>query len=97
VAAPVVGVLILELHLTESRSLKDKRHYVKGLRDRLRTNFNVSVAEIDDQDVWTRSVIAVAAVSASKPYAQGLLEKAESEAAAFLGPFLVSATIEWIV
>lgn len=91
-----VGVLILELHLTESRSLKDKRHYVKGLRDRLSGKFNVSVAEVDDQDMWTRSTIAVATISGSRSYAQGVLDRVESDAAAFLGPFLVSATIEWM-
>ena len=88
--------MILELHLTEARSLKDKRHYVKGLRDRLRTNFNVSVAEIDDQDLWTRSTIAVAAVSGSRAYAEGLFQRVEESASAFLGPFLVSATIQWL-
>ncbi len=94
--APVVGVLILELHLTEAQSLKDKRHYVKGLKDRLRSRFNVSVAEISDQDVWKRGVIAVATVASDRVYAEGLLNKAEEVAANFLGPFLAGASIEWL-
>ena len=44
---PAVGVIIFELNIEDAQSLKDKRHYVKGLKDRLRAKFNVAVAEID--------------------------------------------------
>ena len=44
-----IGVLTLELRLENAHSLKEKRHVVKGLRDRLHNKFNVSVAEIDWQ------------------------------------------------
>ena len=44
---PSIGVIILELRLDDAHSLKDKRHYVKSLKDRLRGKFNVAVAEID--------------------------------------------------
>jgi uncharacterized protein len=93
---PAVGLLILELHLVEARSLKDKRHYVKGLKDRLRAKFNVSAAETADFDVWTRGQISVVCVSASRDYAEGLLRNVENEAARFLGPYLDSATLEWL-
>ena len=49
---PVVGVITFELSIEDAHSLKDKRHYVKGLKDRLRAKFNVAVAEIDQQDSW---------------------------------------------
>jgi len=45
----VIGVLTLELRLENSHSLKDKRHVVQSLKDRLRGKFNVAVAEIDYQ------------------------------------------------
>jgi uncharacterized protein YlxP (DUF503 family) len=93
---PAVGLLTLELHLTESRSLKDKRHYVKGLRDRIRHRFNVSVAETEDHDIWTRSTICVVCVSGSREYAAGLLDQVEADAGNFLGPFLEAATVEWL-
>jgi hypothetical protein len=91
-----VGSLTLVLHLRESRSLKDKRHYVKGLCDRLRSKFNVSVAETDDRDVWKRGEVTVVAVSSSREYAAGLLERVESDAAGYLGPYLESAAVEWL-
>src|SRR5260370_14996009 len=57
-----IGVLTLELRLENSHSLKEKRHVVKGLRDRLHHKFNVSVAEIDCQDLWQRAVVAAGRV-----------------------------------
>lgn len=94
--SPVVGVLILELHLSEAQSLKDKRRYVKGLKDRLRHRFNVSVAEIGDQELWNRGLLAAATVSSDRHYAEQLLQKVEADAADFLGRFLASTSIEWL-
>ena len=91
-----VGVLTLELRIEDAHSLKDKRHVVKGLKDRLRARFNVAVAEIDFQDIWQRSLISAVTVSASRPYAEQTLQQVEREAAALLGPVLVDVTIEWI-
>jgi uncharacterized protein YlxP (DUF503 family) len=93
---PVIGVLTLELHVEASHSLKDKRHVVKGLKDRLRTRFNVSVAEIDGQESWQRSVVAIATVSSDRIHAEGLLQAVENEAFAILGGNLVGSSVEWL-
>ena len=45
---PAIGVLTLHIQVEDSHSLKEKRHVVKSLKDRLRAHFNVSVAEIDN-------------------------------------------------
>lgn len=91
-----IGVLTLELELTEARSLKDKRHWVRGLKDRLRSGFNLAVAEIDDQNLWNRSVVAAVTISASRENAAKVLEAAEAAAASFLGPALIAATVDWL-
>jgi uncharacterized protein len=93
---PSIGVLILELRLEESHSLKDKRHYVKSLKDRLRGKFNVSVAEIDYQDLWQRGLVAVATVSSEQSHAEQVLQNVEKDAALLLGPLLISVSIEWL-
>ncbi len=93
---PSVAVLILELRLEDSHSLKDKRHVVKGLKDRLRTRFNVSVAEIDHQDLWQRAVVAAVTVSSGRQHVEQVLQAADRDAAAFLGAALVAATVEWL-
>jgi hypothetical protein len=91
----VVGVLTLELRIEHAHSLKEKRHVVKSLKDRLRNKFNVSVAEIDDMDLHNSAVLAVAAVSSSRPFAEKVLQSVERETAGLVGPMLIRAEAEW--
>jgi uncharacterized protein YlxP (DUF503 family) len=91
-----IGVITMELRLDESHSLKDKRHVVKGLKDRLRHKFNVAVAEIDHQELWQRSVVAAVTVSSDQTNAESVLQSVENEAVMILGPQLVGATVEWL-
>ncbi len=95
-AVAIIGVLTLEIVLQNAQSLKDKRHVVKSLKDRLRGKFNVAVAEIDYQDLWQRSVVAAVTVSADRVFAEKLLQSVEDEAAALLGSELTGATVEWL-
>lgn len=46
----IVGTLRVRLLLREARTLKDKRQVVNSIRDRLRNSFNVSIAEVENQD-----------------------------------------------
>ena len=93
---PSIGVITFELRIDDAHSLKDKRHYVKSLKDRLRAKFNVAVAEIGDQDVWQRGLVACVTVSPNQAYAEQLLHAVEREAASLLGSVLVDATVEWL-
>ncbi len=58
-----VGVLRLSFHLPAARSLKDKRSSVRRFRDRVRSRFDVSVAEVGAQDLLQRAVFGVCVVS----------------------------------
>jgi uncharacterized protein YlxP (DUF503 family) len=91
-----IGVLTLELRLEYSHSLKDKRHVVLGLKERLRNKFNVAVAEIDYQDLWQRALIAAVTVSSDHGRAEQVLQAVEKEASALLGPDLVQASVDWL-
>jgi len=93
---PTVGILTLELRLYDAQSLKDKRHTVKGLKDRLRSKFNVAVSEIDYQDLWQRALISAVTVSGDHGHAEQVLQLVEREASSLLGASLVSTTVEWI-
>jgi uncharacterized protein YlxP (DUF503 family) len=93
---PAVGVITLELRLEDSHSLKDKRHYVKSLKDRLRSKYNVAVSEIAYHDVWQHGLVAAVTVSPDKSRAEQVLQSVEREAASLLGPLLVDATTEWL-
>ena len=93
---PSIGVLTLEIHIEDAHSLKDKRHIVKGLKDRLRTRHNVAVAEIGYQDMWQRALVSAVTVSSDHVRAEGVLQSVEREAANVLGGMLVGTTLEWI-
>ena len=72
----IVGLCTLELQVPASSSLKDKRRVVRSVRDRLRSKFNVSVAEVGELDSWQFATIALVCVSNDRGYADGLLQRA---------------------
>ena len=59
----IVGTLRVKLLIREARTLKDKRQVVKSIKDRLRNDFNVSVAEVDELDNRQLAVLGMAMVS----------------------------------
>lgn len=92
----MVAVLTLEIFIEDSHSLKDKRHVVKSLKERLKQKFNVAVAEIDGLDSWQHSVVAVVTVSNERVHAEQMLHAVEKESAGILGGMLASSGIEWL-
>jgi len=70
-----VGALRVRLFFPENLSLKEKRGRVKSISARLRSRFNVSVAEIDDNEVWQIATLGVSCVSNSGRHANQLLSK----------------------
>lgn len=71
----VIGIATIELHIPLNDSLKGKRSVIKPILARLRSEYNVSVAEVDHQDSLRSAVIGVACISSDKDYAHGLLMK----------------------
>ena len=61
-----VGICRIELHLPGCQSLKDKRVLLRSLLDRLRKRYNLSVAEVDGQDLWQRCTLGFSNVNSSK-------------------------------
>jgi len=70
-----VGVLRLTLHLPEPGSLKSKRHLLRSALDRVKARFNVSIAEVGDNDLWQRSVVGVTAVGNDHAFVNETLDK----------------------
>jgi uncharacterized protein YlxP (DUF503 family) len=87
-----VGVLRLTLHLPEPGSLKSKRHLIRSAIDRVRARFNVSVAEVAENDLWQRSVLGVTAVGNDRAFLNEALDKvADFVASMHGGQILVTA------
>ncbi|KPL03763.1 MAG: hypothetical protein AMJ73_05340 [candidate division Zixibacteria bacterium SM1_73] len=71
----VVGLAHIDIHIPESGSLKSKRHLLKGIKDRVKNKFNVSIAEVGHNDLWQRTTIGVSVVANDKKFANQVLSK----------------------
>jgi uncharacterized protein YlxP (DUF503 family) len=90
-----IGLLTLEIHISDARSLKDKRQVLRSLKDRLRAHFNVAVSELDHQDVWQRSRIGVVSISGDGKHLEESMSAIAAESERMLGRDLVSQEIEY--
>ncbi|CAH2212315.1 conserved protein of unknown function [Tepidibacter aestuarii] len=61
----VVGACEIECIIFECNSLKEKRHVIKSVIQRLQSRFNISIAEVGENDKWQKSIIGFSAVSNS--------------------------------
>src|SRR5215469_17053025 len=91
-----VGLLTLELHIPDAQSLKDKRQVLRSLKDKLRREFNVAVAELEHHDVWQRSVIGVVTLSNEEKHVREMLQKVLDKADDILGSILIHQAVEII-
>jgi uncharacterized protein YlxP (DUF503 family) len=90
----MVGVLTLEIQLPWAHSLKEKRAILRKIRDRLRSRFNVAVAELDHQDVWQQATVGVAAISGSRPLLEQVLQRVLAESESILGDDVQDYNVE---
>jgi hypothetical protein len=74
----IVGISSFELHLPESRSLKDKRRVVRSVIDRLHRRHRVSIAETDFHDLHQRAEISLAAVTNGEAEMEQLMSDVRS-------------------
>ena len=71
----IIGTIRISLHFPESHSLKEKRKILLSVKDRIKNKFNVSVAELEDNDLWQKSIIGVAVISNDQAHANAVLSK----------------------
>ena len=72
----IVGLCTIELFIPDSRSLKDKRQVLLSVKDRLHQKFNLSVAEVDGQDLWQKAVLGLACVANDGRHVNQVLDQA---------------------
>lgn len=68
------GVLLVHLHIPGCRSLKEKRSQIKPLQERLRRQFNVTIAEVDFQDIHDESLIAIGLINNKAAFIQSYFD-----------------------
>ena len=72
-----VGILSVELHFPESRSLKDKRMHLRSVKAQLQNRVGASVAEVDHHDTWQRARVTLSCVAREHREAVRLLDEAD--------------------
>lgn len=72
----ILGLCTIELFLPDSQSLKDKRQVLLSVKDRLHQKFNLSVAEVDGQDLWQKAVLGLACVANDSRHVNQVLDQA---------------------
>jgi uncharacterized protein YlxP (DUF503 family) len=70
-----VARLTAEISIPAAQSIKDRRHVVRSIKDKLRHGFNVSVAELDDAALWNRATLGFVAISNSTAYITGQMQE----------------------
>ena len=70
-----VGVCKIRMRLSDNHSLKGKRQVSKPIIERVKNRYNVSIAEVDDQDLWQLLTLGITCVSSSGPHANEMLSK----------------------
>lgn len=71
----IVGLLILDIHLPYSHSLKEKRKRMLRFKDRLKNKYNVAFAELDFQDKWQRTLIGMVTLNSQKKIIDQMFQK----------------------
>ena len=72
-----IGIARFELFIPASSSLKDKRQVLRKVTTIVRNKFNVSIAEVDHQDVWQRAALGVSCVAESIGHCRKVLQEVE--------------------
>ena len=92
-----IGVLTVEVHLPQSRSLKDKRQVIRSVKDRLRAHHNVAVSELDDgAGVWQRADLAVVSIAPRRDTLENLFEVVVREIEGRIPGYLVETGREFL-
>jgi uncharacterized protein len=94
--APIIGLLVIELHFPEAQSLKAKRMAVKSIKERLRRRFNVAVAETGYLELWQRAELAAVSVNGTRAILESELEAINRELEERFPSELVGTTFELI-
>lgn len=70
-----IGICRIKLRLPHNSSLKGKRQVLKSITSQLKNRFNVSVAEVDDNDQWQAATLGICLVSNSRRFTDEVLGK----------------------
>jgi len=68
-----IGILSVSLYMPAAQSLKDRRMILKSLKDKLRANFNISIAQLDQEDKWQTAICGIVMIGNDQRYLNSTL------------------------
>jgi uncharacterized protein YlxP (DUF503 family) len=71
----IVGICHLDVIIPENHSLKGKRQVIKKIIDRVRNRFNISIAEVGDNELWQRSQLGISLVGNDRRFVNSYLDR----------------------
>lgn len=86
----------ISLQIPHAQSLKEKRHAVQSLKQRLQAKFNASVAEIGMQDTWQQAIVGVVMISNDRHYLQSQISVMENMLIEFRDVVLIDVQVQWL-
>lgn len=92
----IIGVCTLEFHLPGCHGLKEKRVFMNRLKGRLTARLNVAVAEVEYQDLWQRSVVAVVSVASDRKVVDRTFQRVLREAETSVDGELLRVQTEYL-
>ncbi|MFP3723650.1 DUF503 domain-containing protein [Priestia filamentosa] len=92
----MIGYLTFEAIIYDAASLKEKRAVLQRIITRIKGKFNVSIAEIDHQDVWQRTSIGIVSISSAKNISERELYKLLEFVDSFPEIERTLTNIEWL-
>ena len=95
-----IAKLTVEISIPHAQSIKDRRQVLRSLKDKLRHGFNVSVAELDDANLWNRATLGLVAISGSNAYLTGQMQELDDALHRLtntLGAEILDSWVEFLV
>ncbi len=89
-------LITVELVIVEASSLKSKRAVIKSIKDRIKSRFNVSIAEVGELEKWQRASLAISMVSNEKKKLQQDTDKLKDGLLSITGVSLSNFSVEWL-
>jgi uncharacterized protein YlxP (DUF503 family) len=87
----------VELYLPGSSSLKDKRKVLRSLKDRFAGRFNLSIAEIDHQELWQRSVVGMVMISSDRAVLDRSIQAIQAEIERLVPGEILEFSVDYLV
>lgn len=88
--------IIITVHIPFAHSLKEKRRHIKSMKDKIRQQFNASVAEIDGLNEWQKSVLGIVMISNDRVYLEKQISAIENFVLQVHDIQLTGIDVEWL-